>query len=399
MEHPDDITEAGIELGRVAALEVKIDRLEALVAQLERRSPEPAPPARAPAHDDASSRRSLLRVAALAATGAVAGAVALDATPAAAAGELLLQNTTQLSGTPTQVTCKVINPGAATFAFASGVGLVGAAASPSYPCALGGWSVEPAQPTGVYGYSAVVAGTGVVGHVDGSGSTVGVRGISVNGTGVIGNSATATGVFGGGASVGVAGDGVTGVSAAGSRYGIEVTRAGGARRCTSRPRATPAQHAWRRGRRVDADQAGELDVDAGGDLWYCVTAGTPGVWRKVAGTVLRRRVPRAGARTRLRLTDACSRSVGAARHRPVAPRERRGTARPDDRCRRPGRLRAGGCHGDRLQRHGRGHRRGRVPHDQPRRRHRDQRRDGELVGDRADPQQRGHPDAQRAGTS
>ena len=231
---------------------------------------------------DAPSRRSLLRAAALAATGAVAGTVALDATPAAAAATLELQNTAQLTVSPTQVTCKAANPGAATFAFASGGALIGAAASPSYPCALGGWTAEPAQPTGMYGFSAVAAGMGVVGHVNGPGASVGVRGISEGGTGVIGNSASQIGVFGGGATIGVSGEGVTGVSGSGSRYGLESARAdraalrlaptgyGGGVRAAPRSRA-------------DVHQTGEIDVDAAGDLWYCAAGGTPGTWRKLAG--------------------------------------------------------------------------------------------------------------------
>ena len=143
----------------------------------------------------------------------------------------------------------------------------------------------------------------------GVGSTVGVRGISVNGTGVIGNSATATGVFGGGASVGVAGDGVTGVSGSGValRHRGDPRRERGA--ATSRPPATPAQRRVAPRSRVDAHQAGELDVDAGGDLWYCVTAGTPGVWRKVAGPSSAGAFHALVPARALRLTDACPRPV------------------------------------------------------------------------------------------
>lgn len=35
--------------------------------------------------------------------------------------------------------------------------------------------------------------------------------------------------------------------------------------------------------RTDAHQRGEIDTDSAGDLWYCVTAGTPGTWRKLSG--------------------------------------------------------------------------------------------------------------------
>lgn len=35
--------------------------------------------------------------------------------------------------------------------------------------------------------------------------------------------------------------------------------------------------------RTDAHKAGEIDVDANGNLWFCVAAGSPGSWRKVSG--------------------------------------------------------------------------------------------------------------------
>ncbi|HEY5874418.1 MAG TPA: hypothetical protein VIT64_03920 [Ilumatobacteraceae bacterium] len=35
--------------------------------------------------------------------------------------------------------------------------------------------------------------------------------------------------------------------------------------------------------RIDAHTKGELLCDANGDLWYCTTDGTPGVWRKLSG--------------------------------------------------------------------------------------------------------------------
>lgn len=245
---------------RIAALEAKIAALEATVTQLGAGA-NTRPSATG---DEPSSRRSLLRTAALAAGGAVAGAVVLQSSPAAASPAMDLQNITQVTGIPTQVTCKNSNPGAATFAFASGNGLNGAAASPSYPCALGGWSVEPAQPTGVYGYSAVSGGNGVVGQTDGTGATTGVFGRALNGTGV-------------------SGDGAVGISASGTRYGFELAKADGAAiHLASTGYVGAARLAPRL--RSDAHQVGEIDVDIAGDLWYCTAAGAPGTWRKLAGT-------------------------------------------------------------------------------------------------------------------
>lgn len=255
-----DANDSANDRDRIAELEARIAELSAVVARLDADATGRGPAAA----DETSSRRALLRNAALAATGAVAAAVWLDATPAAALDYPQLQNTVQLTGTPMQVTSKVTNVGAATFAFASGVSLAGAAASPSYPCALGGWSVEPAQPTGVYGYSAVSGGNGVVGQTDGPGATVGVFGTALNGTGVFG-------------------DGAVGMSASGTRYGFEMAKADGAAiRLSSTGRLGAARLAPRL--RSDAHQVGEIDVDIAGDLWYCAVAGTPGTWRKLAGT-------------------------------------------------------------------------------------------------------------------
>jgi len=36
--------------------------------------------------------------------------------------------------------------------------------------------------------------------------------------------------------------------------------------------------------RSDAHIRGEIDIDANGDVWVCVASGTPGTWRKVAGS-------------------------------------------------------------------------------------------------------------------
>ena len=256
------IGDSANDVDRIARLEAKIVALESTIARLDQEPVARARPAGAD-DDEPSSRRSLLRTAALAAGGAVAGAVALSSSPAAASPAMDLQNITQTTGVPTQVTCKVTNPGAATFAFASGNGLNGAAAGPSYPCALGGWSVEPAQPTGVYGYSGVSSGNGVVGQTDGPGATAGVFGTAANGSGVVG-------------------DGTVGVSASGTRYGFEMSKTDGAAiHLASTGRLGAARIAPRS--RVDAHQAGEIDVDVAGDLWYCAVAGTPGTWRKLAG--------------------------------------------------------------------------------------------------------------------
>ncbi|MEI6496002.1 MAG: hypothetical protein WCO88_04970, partial [Actinomycetota bacterium] len=36
--------------------------------------------------------------------------------------------------------------------------------------------------------------------------------------------------------------------------------------------------------RTDAHLVGEIDTDSNGDVWYCTVSGTPGTWRKLAGS-------------------------------------------------------------------------------------------------------------------
>ncbi len=133
-------------------------------------------------------------------------------------------------------------------------------------------------------------GTGVEGRsTDGVGtfgtstSTYGVAGISIDQIGVYGEGAVG-GVQGnaGSTGTGVSGDGRVGVAATGSDYAFAVTGAGrsglrlSAATHTSGMRAAPSL-------RTDTHDVGELDMDANGDLWWCVAAGTPGTWRKLSG--------------------------------------------------------------------------------------------------------------------
>ncbi len=69
--------------------------------------------------------------------------------------------------------------------------------------------------------------------------------------------------FGG---IGVFGGGGIGVQASGSRAALQLLPSGAA------PRS-----------RVDAHTRGEVVHDVNGDVWVCVSAGSPGTWRKLAG--------------------------------------------------------------------------------------------------------------------
>jgi hypothetical protein len=96
----------------------------------------------------------------------------------------------------------------------------------SYPAMMNGWAYRRAA-NGVYGYSAVADGHGVVGYAS-----------------------TGIGVFARGS----------------TRANLELKAEGS---------AGPD--------RAVAHNLGEMACDASGDLWVCVAAGNPGSWRKLAG--------------------------------------------------------------------------------------------------------------------
>lgn len=224
---------------RIAQLEARIAQLEGLNSTIEEHSSsEEALPMTAPT----GSRRNLLKLAAGAAAGGTALAIANSGAPVAAADtDPVVVGTTTTQGDTGRTSTVVRYTNAAGPQVPELVGLVDAnvmtvhdaevsflsnASKSSFPAALGGYGYRTV-PNGVYGLTNN-GGAGVVasGH----------------------------------------GPGAIGLLAAGNRANVELTPAG----------AVPQT-------RADAHQVGELVVDSAGDMWYCAAAGTPGSWRKLAG--------------------------------------------------------------------------------------------------------------------
>lgn len=257
----------------------ELDELKAEVAALRaelRRVATTSPPAElAIENPDAHVPVSRRRWIQAAAGAAVAGtAVALRTTPAAAA---VGDNVRVGFDTATTVPTTVTFTGAEDIGFLVRSGGNFGPTSSSVDAALAGWSFLDVHPVGVYGYTQVTtaAAAGVEGHSV-SELGVGVRGVArrSQGTGVHADGGN------GSTGVGVRAEGGTAVDASGVRYGAVVT--GG--RSGLRLGATNVAPAVR----LDEHIAGEIDASPNGaddvDVWVCVRSGTPGTWRKLAGT-------------------------------------------------------------------------------------------------------------------
>lgn len=217
---------------QLAALQTHINQLEAT------------------AEPDRASRRGMLKLAGGAAVGAVASSIALGAHPASAApaaadgspitiGETNTKDVGSVDGTVLVWSNTTDEPVAVQGLFSSsanaflvrdtpsGILIVSPNAS-SYPSAVAGYA-ERTLTHGVYGFSNRPSGYGVVAY--GSNS-----------------------------------DGGTGLLARGSTANLELYPAGDA----------PSK-------RSDAHALGEVVCDVDGKSWVCVTAGTPGTWRQLAG--------------------------------------------------------------------------------------------------------------------
>lgn len=216
---------------KVRELEAKLAALTTEVEQLRAEAPVPA----------ASSRRGLLKLAGAAAAGAAATAIGRTGQAAAADGNPIS------IGTRTETNAGTRLPTIVLYANANGdapvLGTTAAnvflvrdqpdtgysendSVSPTFPSAIGGYAFRSVK-NGLYGYTRQ-AGYGVVG-----------RGV---------------------------GDTSVGVYAAGRKANVELLPAGDA----------PAA-------RTDAHNAGEMLIDSNRDVWVCVTAGSPGTWRKLTG--------------------------------------------------------------------------------------------------------------------
>lgn len=225
------------------------------------------------------SRRNWLRAAA---GSAVAGSVvALHSQQAAAANsDPLLAGEVNSATLPTTVNFT----GDEDVGFLVQTGDAFDATNSSVDAALAGWTTLPVHPVGMYGYSEVRldAAAGVEGH-GASDQSVGVRGVArreagtameaIGGPGPGGRGLVAEG------NVAVRADGSdVGVVATGVSVGAVLSGKTAGLRLVDRNAAPPS--------RTDPHLAGEIDASiniAGVDMWVCVTAGQPGVWRKIAG--------------------------------------------------------------------------------------------------------------------
>ncbi|MBI5088450.1 MAG: hypothetical protein HZB15_06190, partial [Actinobacteria bacterium] len=190
---------------RIAVLEAKIARLEAMIAT--RDEPDAHPPTDESSADVApvSSRRRLLRNVVIATSGVVAGALAGGATPAAAAdpNDLVLGATStggvgtfNTSGAPTHAKyLGGLTPTANAFLFEAGNNYTNTS---SHPSALAAYTNDAEKVNGVYGRTARFDASGVIGESIAASGT-GVLGIGPYG--VVGRTAVAFGA-------GVRGEGV-----------------------------------------------------------------------------------------------------------------------------------------------------------------------------------------------
>jgi hypothetical protein len=272
---------------RIAVLEAKLARLEAIIEQQSESSIDAV--ADAMPFEPVSSRRKLLRNVAIATGGAMVAAVAANSTPAAAVDDPHLV----LGGGPNANLGDIRNasfaatqvryvggliPLATAFVFEAGQVLN--VESFPYPGVLGGWTTFSEKPNGVTGYTTVPDGNGVVGSGH---ETTGNGVLGLGSNGVVGLSTGSTGENGYGVA-GVSSFG-SGVGGGGQAYSFDAVSANGAAlrlRADSydlpdEPMRLPPPL------RTDFHINGEIDIDVNGDFWACVYPGTPGSWRKLAG--------------------------------------------------------------------------------------------------------------------
>jgi len=248
----------------------QIETLQQRVAELETRltPTEPAEPDVAAGGQPCASRRGLLRLAGAAAVGAVAAGIGGVRPAAATNGEPVTigqwktgtaTTRTDFDGSVGQGQAFLFQAGTSS----NGVGYITTSA-------LCGMTYNSGAHAGVFGLTADGGGSGVVGHNENLSSTgAGVWGVS--------DSPAGSGVYAWNpAGTGLKAEGKIAVTAVGSLYGV---LAQGTRAALSLHATQGAPSG-----RADAHLAGDIDIDNTGDLSFCITAGTPGVWRKLSGS-------------------------------------------------------------------------------------------------------------------
>lgn len=287
--------EASDRLARIEALleeqQRQIDELRAENDRLRARAEPPAPIAAAPDPDAPSSsaigRRRLLIGGATAGAAAVAAAIASPTPAAAGNGNPLVLGAPNNDATATTGLSTTLGSDPAVAAFkvtttGAGRAIEGVSGPGSFAIGVGGFSTSG---TGVYGGSNL---TGVWGQ---SVNEIGVYGASDNSIGVYGAGTKDAGVFGQSASA----SGAVGISDSAAGVFGQSTKAAGMSAVSSEGPGLQASGALanlrlsspgsRSAPTADtvAHVAGDVVTDAGGNLWVCVAAGTPGSWRKLAG--------------------------------------------------------------------------------------------------------------------
>ncbi|MBI4882420.1 MAG: hypothetical protein HY826_00020, partial [Actinobacteria bacterium] len=216
-----------------------------------------------------TSRRGMLRLAGAAAVGGLAAAVTADPVAATDGSAVLAAVSGNTATSPTGI--------AVTAALGAPYGLgcyeagLGALSTDLGRPAVFGHAIGTAFTKGVAGHSTVAGGgAGVYGlddSIDGFGS--GVRGKSVLGYGVLGE----TGVSG------VAVGGAAGAAFGALGYlnvGVYGSGVGGALLLSNDLATSPPS-------RGTTFAKNTLETDGAGNVWFCYEAGTPGKWRKLAG--------------------------------------------------------------------------------------------------------------------
>jgi hypothetical protein len=259
--------------------------------------------------DGTVSRRMMGKALGAAAAGVV-GAVALaeaSASPAAAAdGDSVTagHTTNAESATTVNFDGSATAPGIVFLANDTSF----AASDATFSAALGGWAATGHVGNGVYGYTQIPTGSGVVGEIGGltSGGS-GVHGVAhdPNTVGVKAENSRGAAVQADGGSVGVSATGTTAVHAAGKSVGVTASGAAIAVRAIGAGSAgvgingsgggaggrggvfsgaaaqaqlipgTLASH-------PKSGSRGDLYADKTGRLWFCKKTGNPALWHQIA---------------------------------------------------------------------------------------------------------------------
>ena len=243
------------DIAELHALRARIDQLEAQVASEQ-----------AARDEQRTTRRGMLRLAGAAAVGGLAATVAADPVAATDGSAVLAGVFGNTATLPTGIAASATSKAYGLACYETGLGaLDGYVGRP----AVFGHATNIAFNVGVAGHNAAVNGVGVVGaDTAPDNSAIGVAGISTSGVGVRG--------AGGLAGVRGVGDGIGVDARASNGVGVMAKGTQGAVRLVTDEVGEPPT-------RDGFYDIAVLEIDDGGNVWYCFESGTPGKWRKLAG--------------------------------------------------------------------------------------------------------------------